>query len=392
MIEIGLVGCPSSGKSTFFKAATLKDVKIASYPFTTLEPNEGLGYVRVKCPCQELGLGEKCKKCIDGVRFVPVKLWDVAGLVPDAHLGRGRGNAFLDDLMQASVLIHILDVSGKTDSEGNATESFDPAENIKMLAREIDYWLLRLLKKDWDVLRKGKKDFMQVFVKRFSGLSIKPEHVESALKTSGLDTSEIDKWSEEDLMLFVSETRKQAKPIIIFANKVDIPEAKEKFEQLKKKYPELTIIPGSAEAELAMREASSHGLIKYLPGSNRFEMLDESKITDKQKKALKFLQNFLNEHKKTGVQDCLNKAVFDVLKMIVVYPVEDEHKYSDKKGNVLPDAFLLPVGSTPKDLAYKIHEDIGKRFIAAVDARTHQQIAADHILKNSDIISIRSGR
>lgn len=157
MIEIGLVGCPSSGKSTFFKAATLKDVKIASYPFTTLEPNEGLGYVRVKCPCQELGLGEKCKKCIDGVRFVPVKLWDVAGLVPDAHLGRGRGNAFLDDLMQASVLIHILDVSGKTDSEGNATESFDPAENIKMLAREIDYWLLRLLKKDWDVLRKGKK-------------------------------------------------------------------------------------------------------------------------------------------------------------------------------------------------------------------------------------------
>ncbi|RLI96924.1 MAG: redox-regulated ATPase YchF [Candidatus Aenigmatarchaeota archaeon] len=392
MIEIGLVGCPSSGKSTFFKAATLKDVKIASYPFTTLEPNEGLGYVKVKCPCQEIGLQEKCKKCLNGVRFVPVKIWDVAGLVPDAHLGRGRGNAFLDDLMQASVLIHILDVSGKTDSEGNPTESFDPSKNIEMLEREIDYWLFGLVKKDWNELRKGKKNFMETFTKRFSGLSIRAGHIENALQTADLNPDEIDKWSEDELMLFVSEMRKQAKPILVFANKIDIPEAKENFEQLKKRYPDIKIIPGSAEAELALREASIHGMINYIPGSSEFAVADESKLTDKQKKALEFLKKFLDEHKNTGVQECLNTAVFDILKMIVVYPVEDEHKYTDKKGNVLPDALLLPAGSTPKDLAYKIHEDIGKHFIAAVDARTHQQISSDYILKNGDIISIRSGR
>src|SRR3989338_104438 len=116
MAEIGLVGAPSSGKSTFFKACTLKDVKIAPYPFTTLEPNEGLAYVRAACPCREKAVN--CGKCISGVRFVPIKLWDVAGLVPDAHKGRGRGNAFLSDVMKSDALVHVVDMSGTVDYEG----------------------------------------------------------------------------------------------------------------------------------------------------------------------------------------------------------------------------------------------------------------------------------
>jgi len=385
MIEIGLVGVPNSGKSTFFKAATLKDVKIASYPFTTLEPNEGLAYVRVECPCKSLDID--CKKCINGIRFVPIKLWDVAGLVPGAHLGRGRGNAFLDDLMQASAFIHILDISGKTDNEGNPTENNDPVSTVKMLENEIDYWLLGLIKKDWYTMKTGKKEFVAAFEKRYSGLAIQEKHIERALEETNLP-QDCGKWSEDDLLKFVRTIRRVAKPMIIAANKIDIEGAKRNLEKLK----EYDAIPCSAEIELALREASKDNLIEYIPGDNKFKILAENKLSEKQKRALNYIENFLKENKTTGVQDIINKTVFELLNMIVVYPVENEHKFSDKKGNILPDAFLMPKGSTALDLAFKIHEDIGKKFIAAVDAKTGKNVAADYKLKNGDIISIKFGR
>jgi ribosome-binding ATPase YchF (GTP1/OBG family) len=49
---------------------------------------------------------------------VPIELLDVAGLVPGAHLGKGLGNRFLDDLRHADALVHVVDVSGCTDAEG----------------------------------------------------------------------------------------------------------------------------------------------------------------------------------------------------------------------------------------------------------------------------------
>src|SRR3970040_2190760 len=116
---IGLVGKPSSGKSTFFKAATLAEVDIAPYPFTTIKPNHGVGYVKVDCIDKEMGV--QCQPahgfCLKGQRFVPVELMDVAGLVPGASEGKGLGNQFLDDLNQADVLIHIIDIAGSTNEK-----------------------------------------------------------------------------------------------------------------------------------------------------------------------------------------------------------------------------------------------------------------------------------
>jgi len=391
MIELALVGVPNSGKSTFFKAVTLKDVKIANYPFTTLEPNEGLAYVSTNCPCKELekkfDIKIDCKKCIDGVRFVPVKLWDVAGLVPDAHLGKGRGNAFMDDLMQASGFIHILDISGRTNNEGNPVENNDPRETVKMLEKEIDFWLLGLIKKDWKAVVLGKKEFIPTFLTRFSGLGIKDIHIENALEKTKL-IHEFDKWTDADLLNFVKEVRKESKPMIVAANKIDFPGADENLKQLDN----YEVTPCSAEVELALREASKEGLIKYIPGFSSFQILNESKLNEQQKKALMFINKFLNKFGSTGVQQVLNKMVFQILDMIVVYPVENEHKFSDKKGNVLPDAYLMKRGSTAHDLAYKIHEDIGKKFITAVDARTGKNVAGDYKLKDGDIISVKAAK
>ena len=389
MIELALAGCPSAGKSTFFKAATLKDVKIAPYPFTTTEPAEGIAHVTTTCPCKEFG--KECGKCSDGTRFVPIKLWDIVGLVPDAHLGKGRGIAFLDNIMQCQGLIQVIDASGKTDIEGNPTEGFDPSGAIEMLDKEFTWWMAGLFKKDQRAIQNGKT-FHELVSKRFSGLRVNANHINSALSKTGLNPAQAKNWADEQIFSFVSELRKSSKPSVIAANKFDLPESAENLEKLQQNYSDHIIVPTAGDLELALREAAKAGIIKYIPGASSFEILDGDNLNEKQKTALEHIADYLKKNKSTGIQETLNRAAFDLLKLIVVYPVADPNKIADKKGNILPDAFLIPEGSTAKDLAFAIHQDIGNKFISALDARTNRGLSADQPLKNGDIISIKAGR
>lgn len=371
---IGIVGKPSSGKSTFFKAATMLDVKIASYPFTTIEPNQGIGHVRIPCPCRELNV--RCSPqdsvCISGNRFVPVKLIDVAGLVPGASEGRGMGNKFLNALVRADVLIHIVDASGKTDSDGNPCDAHDPCEDVLWLEEEIDKWFASVIERNLKKIREKKKAFQVL-----SGLGIKPEHIEKVFENYSLEQKDE----------FAKELRKISKPIVVAANKIDLPEAKKNFERMKERFPEKIIIPCSAESEIALRFAAKKGLIEYLPGDGDFEII--ASVSPQQQMALEYIrENVLKPFSGTGVQKVLNIAVFDVLNYIAVYPVENENKLSDSKGNVLPNVFLLPKGSTAKELAYKVHTEIGEGFLYAIDVRSKKRVGADYELNNGDVISI----
>ncbi|MBI4896730.1 MAG: redox-regulated ATPase YchF [Candidatus Aenigmarchaeota archaeon] len=386
MLQIGLVGCPNSGKSTFFKAATLKDVKIAPYPFTTIDPNEGLAHVRTLCPCKELHI--TCNHCTNGNRFVALKLWDVAGLVPNAHLGRGRGNAFLTDVMQSEGLIHILDASGSTDNEGNPSQQFDPSKNIAMLEQELEFWMVGLLKKDIKKVETGE-EFSSVVLHRFSGLGITAAHVEQALNASTLEPKK-KFFTDDELHNFIAHLRTIAKPMIIAANKADLARAEQNITSMKKTHEQTTIIPTTADFELALREAAKNGLIEYLSGDGTFTV--KKPLNEKQQQALDYIKKYLEKYGSTGVQPALNTLVFDVLQMIVVYPVENEAKYTDKKGNVLPDAKLLKKGSTPLDLAAAVHEDLKQKFISAVNAKTKRTVSADYVLQHGDVISIKAGR
>jgi len=388
---IGLVGKPSCGKSTFFKACTLANVAIAPYPFTTIKPNRGVGYVKIECIDQELGVQcmPRTGYCINGKRFVPVELMDVAGLVEGASEGRGLGNQFLDDLRQADVFIHIVDVSGETDAEGKKTTGYNPLKDVEMLENELDLWYLGILKKVWKsfarTIQNTKENFAQAVARQFSGLKVNEEHVKSILLRLKYDAEKPADWDDEQLENFAHELRHLTKPMIIAANKCDRPDARENVEKLKKEYSELMIIPCSADSELALREASKAGLIEYVPGEKEFKLI---KSNEKQKQALELIKkNVLEIYGNTGVQQVLNKAVFELLEYIAVFPA-GVHKLADSKGNILPDCFLLPKNSTALDFAFAVHTDLGNNFIKAIDVKTKKPVGKEHKLKHRDGIEI----
>ena len=129
-------------------------------------------------------------------------------------------------------------------------------------------------------------------------------------------------------------------------------------------------------------------MIEYKPGSNDFKILKESELNEQQLKALNYIKiNALQKFGSTGIQKCIEEAV-KMLDLIVVYPVEDETHLTDKDDRILPDAHFMKRGSNAKDLAYKVHTDLGDHFIRAIDARTHRIIGADHELKDGDVIRI----
>jgi ribosome-binding ATPase len=393
---IGLIGKANVGKSTFFNAATDLAVPVANYPFTTIQPNVGVAYARTKCVCREFGVQDNPvhSVCIDGNRFIPVKLIDIAGLVPGAHTGKGLGNKFLDDARQADVLIHVIDASGSTDANGRPVPSGtgDPTFDIRFVEDEFDLWIESIIGRDWNKIAReaesqGQK-LEQLLAKRLSGLAINEQMIITAIQSSGLSLKKPVTWNHEDVLLFCKVLRIKAKPFVIAANKADLPSAEDNIKKIKA--DGLELIPCASEAEAMLRKASKKGILHYLPGDASFDVKPEITLNAQQQKALDLVKVFMQKYGSTGVQEVVNIACFKLLGMVEVYPVEDEFKLTDKKGNVLPDVWLLPEGSTAKDLAGAIHADLAKGFLYAIDARTKQRISANHPLKSGDVIKIAS--
>jgi ribosome-binding ATPase len=390
---IGLLGKPSVGKSTFFKAATSAEVEIASYPFTTIKANHGVGYVKIECIDKEFDT--QCNPnhgfCKNHFRFVPIDLMDVAGLVPGASEGKGLGNQFLDDLRNADVFIHIVDCSGSSNEEGKPIEgNHDVSKDVAFLEDELNKWYFNILMKVWrSFARRAEQEdrsFSESVTKQFSGLKVKEDQVKTVLLKLNF-TERPSQWKDDKLMKFASELRKETKPMILAANKVDLDKGKENYEKLIKNFPDMIIVPCSADSELALREASKAGLIDYIPGETKFEIKGE--LTDKQKIALnKIKENVLDKFEKgTGVQAILNSAVFELLKYVAIFPAS-ANKLGDSKGNILPDCFLLPPGSTALDFAFFLHTDFGKNFIKAIDAKSKRALGKAYELKNRDALEI----
>ncbi|HIG98907.1 TPA: redox-regulated ATPase YchF [Candidatus Woesearchaeota archaeon] len=398
---LGLVGKPSCGKSTFFKALTLADVAIASYPFTTIKPNRGAGHVRI--PCVDAELGVQCNPregfCVGHNRFVPVEVLDVAGLVPGAHEGKGLGNQFLDDLRQADALIHVVDASGSANEKGEIDKpgSHDPVNDVRFLEEEIDLWYYGLLKKQWEKSAKaaavdGKgKNMAAAIAKQLSGLGVTEAAAGSAIESVRFSEENPFKWTDDELREFATVLRRKTKPLLIAANKCDLPMAAENIDKLKKAFPHYKIIPCSADAELTLKMAAKAGLIQYTQGDSGFAATSES-LSQQQQNALNFIKaSVLDKYGSTGVQPAINSAVFDLLGYVAIFP-GGVNRLSDSHGRILPDCFLMPPRTTALDFAFKLHTDFGKNFIRAVDVKKKLPVGKDHVLQHRNVIEIVSGK
>jgi len=393
----GITGKPNVGKSTFFSAATMTMVKIANYPFTTIEPNLGVAYVRKRCVCDGFGVKDNpVNSSCNGVdRLMPVQLVDLPGLVPGAYQGRGLGNKFLSEVSAADVLIHVIDASGGTDEEGRIVKpgTHDPIEDVKFLLKEYEMWMQAVISRDWSKMLKQaeqqqatRKKIDELLAEKLAGMNIGRGQIARALEESGLGDG-TSSWGEGEIGALSSALRRVAKPIVIAANKADTEEALGNIARMGKEG--IDVIPTSAESELVLRRAAARGLIEYVPGDGSFEVKGE--MTGEQRRALELVdERVLSRWKSTGVQSALNRSYLGVLDMIAVYPVEDPNKLTDHSGNVLPDVHLVPRGTTASELAYRIHTDLGSGFLYAIDCRTKMKIREDYVLKDDDVISIVS--
>jgi ribosome-binding ATPase YchF (GTP1/OBG family) len=400
MIKIGLIGKTNTGKTTFFNSATLLSAEISNYPFTTKQPIVGNAHAITLCVHKEFNLQDNPKnsRCVDGWRFIPVELVDLPGLIKGAWEGKGLGNQFLTIAAQSDALLHVVDASGSIDASGKVAEpgTGDPVADVADIEEELVMWYLKLFEANRDKISRNigsGSNIAAAITDVFRGIGVREDHVKLALAQNKLTETSFDNFDTEKSKNFCWSLRDISKPTLLVANKVDLPTAMENFKRLREEYKDIIIVPASADAELTLRRAESRGIIRYIPGDERFEINDQTKLNDKQKWALNFIRkDILGEYMRTGVQFAINVAVFKLLGMNAVYPVANIEKFSDKHGNVLPDIYLMRSGSTIEDLAKEIHTELAKGVLYALDGRDGLRLPANYQLKDRDVLSIVSAR
>jgi ribosome-binding ATPase YchF (GTP1/OBG family) len=390
MLSLALAGKPNAGKSTFYTAATMADVEVGNYPFTTIDANRGVSYARTACPCLDRDTRCDSDNCRDGKRYVPVELYDVAGLVPGAHEGRGLGNQFLDQLTDADAILHVVDAAGATNEEGEPVDvgDHDPVEDVDFIETEMDQWLAAIISRNWESIERQSRspdfDIDDALAELLTGIGATEADVARVLRD--LDYPEDPReWADDHQTQLAAAIRAETKPQIVVANKADIA-PDENIERLRAAAE--IVIPATADGELGLRRAANAGVIDYDPGDDSFDIVGD--ISDQQRTGLEQIRDVIQEYGGTGIQTALDRVVYDVLDHLTAYPVEDDTHWTDAQGRMLPDAHLLPSGSTPVDLAYAVHSDIGDGYIHAVDAREGRRVSDDHELEEGDVVKIVS--
>jgi ribosome-binding ATPase len=398
-IRIGLIGKTNAGKTTLFNSMTLLSGDISNYPFTTKAADTGMATAVTLCVHREFGVQDAPanSKCDDGWRFVPVEVTDLPGLIKGAWMGKGLGNQFLSVAAQSDAIFHVVDASGSVDKDGKISEpgSGDPLADFADVELELVLWYVKLFTANIGKITKLSRTpgygIPDAVAEVLQGIGVRKEHVVRALGEALLTDKSLESWNEEEIRAFCWALREVSKPTLIIANKMDLPTAAENFKRLREKYRGMIVVPTSGEAELTLRRAEARGLIRYVPGEERFEIVKPQDLNDAQRTALAYIRRkVFGEYLRTGVQFAMNIAVFKLLKMNAVYPVADPEKLTDKDGRVLPDVYLMQSGSTVADLAATIHSDLVKGLVYAVDVRSGIHLPTNYVLRDRDVLSIVS--
>ncbi|KAI9205513.1 P-loop containing nucleoside triphosphate hydrolase protein [Polychytrium aggregatum] len=383
-ILLAFVGKPSAGKSSFLNAVTDAQAKVGNFPFTTIKPNHGVSYIPVDCPCKRFGKQAQCSprygKCIDGTRYLPIKILDVAGLVPGASEGQGLGNQFLDDLRTADALIHVVDVSGTTDQNGKETAGYDPINDINWLRSEIHNWVFNNLHKRWgSIVRRHvaiKALPAETLQNQFSGYGSTVSLCHRFMEKCGIKEA-LETWDDDTLHAIVDAFLDERFPTVIALNKIDLPDSDKNIDRICRKYDESRIVLTSALAEVFLRKLHKQKFIKYFEGTDSFELAEDQidpseeeklkPLDEKTRSRLEKVQDMvLFRYGHTGVLEAVKKAV-DLLGMIPVYPVKNINNFSSfgRDNRVFRDCLLVPPETTVRDLAKMVHPDLDKYYLYA---------------------------
>jgi ribosome-binding ATPase YchF (GTP1/OBG family) len=392
MVLLAVCGKPNAGKSTLMAAATGTAPQIASYPFTTIDPNKGVCFCNVQCPHVRLSVAcnPNNSRCEGGTRRVPVNIVDIAGIVPGAHEGKGMGNRFLTDVAAADALLVVADASGGTDDNGNlvAPGAHDACEDVRIFLDELDDWFFEVTGRNAKKSR-GTHAALEDFFQSLAGIGIPYAQARDAYAKLGLGP-EPSKLSDAELRRLSKLLREKTKPFLIAANKCDSVFAKKGVEALRAAYPDAAVVPVLADYELALQRAKASGLVEY--DGRKIALTEKGDQNARAAEAIRKIQGAVAAYGSTGVQDAIDKAVFSLARQVVVFPVEDETHYANHFGKVLPDAILLRQGSTPAELAAAIHADLASHFLYAVDCEKKTRIGKDHRLATGEVIKIVAAR
>ncbi|GME57838.1 gtp-binding protein [Neofusicoccum parvum] len=381
---IGLVGKPSSGKSTTLNS------------FTTIDPQRAIGYLQIECACARLGVSDKCKPnyggCVDGRRSVPIELLDVAGLVPGAHMGKGLGNRFLDDLRHADALVHVVDVSGTTDAEGKATRGYDPFQDIAWLRLEIVRWIQEATP-------------VETLQNQFSGYGSTATVVQRCLDKLQIKEP-LQDWSNETIERVVHAFTDEKFPTVIALNKIDHPDADKNIAKIAKQQDPKTLVLTSAISEVFLRRLAKQGYIRYTEGSEfvdtREDLIEEGdpdggglkEMDEKLKQRIENLKDMvLYRFGSTGVVQVLSRAA-ELLGLVPVFPVRNIHTFSSGSSDnkaVFRDCVLVKKGSSVGDVYRKV---MGDAPLAYAETTGGIKVAEDDPVSvgKNDVLSFKVGR
>ncbi|CAF9907006.1 MAG: hypothetical protein ALECFALPRED_003040 [Alectoria fallacina] len=404
---IGLVGKPSSGKSTTLN----RKLSVRHLPFkerehvlirprfTTIDPQRAIGYLQISCACARYDLSDRCKPnygaCVKGKRSVPIELLDVAGLVPGAHEGKGLGNKFLDDLRQADALIHVVDVSGTTDAEGKATRGYDPLQDIVWLRSEIVRWIEGNLVEKWGSIKRRhvaiKANPIETLQNQFSGYGSTPQTVARALDRLKLKEP-LEHWSPETISSVVNSFTDEKFPTVFALNKIDHPDADKNISKIAKMQDPQSIVLCSAISEVFLRKLAKQGFVRYVEGSELVDTREDlvemgeadggglKELDEKLKTRIENLKDMvLYRFGSTGVVQVLSRAA-ELLGLVPVFPVRNIHGFGAGAGSnaVFRDCVLVQKGTTVRDCARKI---MGDAPLAYVEGAGGVRVSEDEVVE-----------
>ncbi|KFY52651.1 hypothetical protein V496_08292 [Pseudogymnoascus sp. VKM F-4515 (FW-2607)] len=410
---IGLVGKPSSGKSTTLNSLTDATSKVGNFPFTTIDPNRATGYLQIDCACARYSNEDRCRpnygSCKGGRRSVPIELLDVAGLVPGAHEGKGLGNKFLDNLRLADALIHVVDVSGTTDQEGKATRGYDPSQDIAWLRSEIVQWVLGNLKVKWGSVKRRhiaiKATAVETLQGQFSGYGSNAQVVARTLDRMGLKEP-LEHWSDETVEKVVNAFVDEKFPTIIALNKIDHADSDKNISKIAKMQDPNSIVLCSAISEVFLRKLAKQGFIKYTEGSEfvdtRADLIADGDpegggLKEMDEKLTSRIENLkdlvLYRFGSTGVVQVLSKAA-ELLGLVPVFPVRNVTSFSSGQAGsnaVFRDCVLVKKNTTVAEVARKV---MGDAPLAYVEGAGGVRVSPDDIVSvgKHDILSFKFGR